>query len=82
MRRYEERNILINAAIEQVAEPDFLIAWLLKSRLAPAFDSFAGNAKIELMNKRIFNFWLIFVVALIAFGWMIAELFRVNSFLK
>lgn len=25
-------------AVEQVAEPDFLIAPLLKSRLAPAFD--------------------------------------------
>ena len=29
------------------------------------------------MNKRAFNFWLIFVVASIAFGWMIAEFFRV-----
>ncbi len=29
------------------------------------------------MNKRVINFWLIFVVALIAFGWMIAELLRV-----
>jgi len=29
------------------------------------------------MNKRAVNFWLIFVVALIAFGWMIVELFRV-----
>ena len=29
------------------------------------------------MNKRAINFWLIFVVALIAFGWMIAELLRV-----
>ena len=29
------------------------------------------------MNKRAVNFWLILVVALIAFGWMIAELVRV-----
>ena len=29
------------------------------------------------MNKRAVNFWLIFVVALIAFGWMIAKLLRV-----
>lgn len=29
------------------------------------------------MNKRAVNFWFIFVVASIAFGWMIAELFRV-----
>jgi hypothetical protein len=29
------------------------------------------------MNKRALNFWLIFVVSLIAFGWMIAELGRV-----
>jgi hypothetical protein len=29
------------------------------------------------MNKRLINFWLILVVALVAFGWMFAELFRV-----
>ncbi len=29
------------------------------------------------MNKRAVNFWLISVVALIAFGWMTVELFRV-----
>jgi Na+-transporting methylmalonyl-CoA/oxaloacetate decarboxylase beta subunit len=29
------------------------------------------------MNKRAVNFWLIFVVALIAFTWMSVELFRV-----
>ncbi len=29
------------------------------------------------MNKRTVNFWLIFVVGIIAFGWMIAELLRV-----
>lgn len=29
------------------------------------------------MNKRIVNFWLIFGVALFAFGWMIVELLRV-----
>ena len=29
------------------------------------------------MNKRLINFWLILFVSLIAFGWMIAELFRV-----
>ena len=29
------------------------------------------------MNKRLINFWLILFVSFIAFGWMIAELFRV-----
>jgi hypothetical protein len=29
------------------------------------------------MNKRAVNFWLILVVALIAFGWMLVELVRV-----
>jgi hypothetical protein len=28
------------------------------------------------MNKPAFNFWLIFVVGIVAFGWMIAELVR------
>lgn len=31
------------------------------------------------MNKRSVNFWIILVTALIAFGWMIAELVRVLS---
>lgn len=29
------------------------------------------------MNKRAVNFWIILVASLIAFGWMIAEVFRV-----
>ena len=29
------------------------------------------------MNKRAVNFWLVLVIAVIAFGWMIAELVRV-----
>lgn len=29
------------------------------------------------MNKRAINFWIVLVAAVIAFGWMIAELLRV-----
>ncbi len=29
------------------------------------------------MKKRTFNFWIIFIVGVVAFGWMIADLLRV-----